>query len=1015
MRNRLAVALSVVALCLAASSGFADAPRIFSSTTMLEPNTVLGPAMEAQMEIALCAGGGQFMAAWKDARRQDYGFHGTAFRTSLFFGRVRADGTVLDPVGVQLGEGPHDGYPAISYNGVNFLVVWQIGRYYGYGYDLHACRVSPDGVILDGLDGFVVAASTNDDWKPAVASDGADWFVVWQNCGSDDPSSRIYGTKITASGGVVTPGGARLCQQESTQLRPTVAWTGSRYMVAFHDKRNDVGDIYALRVQADGTVLDPDGFLVCAATGEQGETSIAPLGAGTALIAWEDSRDPGTGRNIYAARVSDPPIGPAISIVVCDVTADQRFPKVGAFAGNWVIAWQDYRSPLYGAYAARVRPNGFVVDPDGFPVGSAVTYQWMPCVAADSTTCLFGWAQGPASHETAYDAFGRRFDTNMQPIEPQPFPICQAAPDQGRIDIARTNAGFMTVFEDSATDPWDPDLYVAPLDADGQFTPAGKIPLSLEPEWEMAAAIAFDGTNCLVAWSNRKNDEGDVLAARVTQQGQILDNPPIPVCVQPGFQIPVCLAYGGGEYLAAWEDFRSGTYRQIYAARITPAGTVLDPNGFQISAASPDSSAMQPRVAWNGTTFLVTWWESAGDQPPYIATRIMARFINPANAQSSPPAFVVESAENPKWVECPVVDWSGTDHLVAWEHCPGEGSLRHVAGKRILPDGTILDPLPIEISSAGDNSWLALAWNGSAHVVLWRSTQSNGRIGGYLARVLDTGEVIDPGGMRAFDLCLNDPACNADPQLRISPRGDGRVLLFHTSFEPSSPYGADRLFGNWFTPPELVDRISAARTMPENSLITVAGKTVTAGTNDFAGVFYVEEADRSSGMRVLWTESAVPRGMTATESGLVKTVGGERVIEAQAVALGGAAGNALTPLGLINRSLGGCSPAPIVPGIPGAIGLYNIGVLVRAWGRVTEVRDDWFYIDDGTGFDDGSGNKGIKVTVAGLAGGTGFALPEENDYVLVTGISSCEIPEGKTDPIRLLRLRSPADLQNLGE
>jgi hypothetical protein len=441
----------------------------------------------------------------------------------------------------------------------------------------------------------------------------------------------------------------------------------------------------------------------------------------------------------------------------------------------------------------------------------------------------------------------------------------------------------------------------------------------------------------------------------------------------------------------------------------------MDPNGLQISSASEESSAMDPKVAFNGTTFLVTWWESAGDEPPYISTRIMARFINPANAQSSSEAFVVESADNPKWVECPVVDWSGSKHLVAWEHCPGEGYLRHVAGKRILPDGTILDPALIDISSAGDNSWLSLAWNGSAHVALWRSMRLDGSVGGYLARVLDSGEVIDPGGMRAFDLCLNDPACNCDPQLRISPRDDGKVLLLHASYAPAPPYGADRLFENWFTPPEVVDRICVARTMPENSLVTVGGKTVTAGTDDFADVFYVEEADRSSGMRVLWAEGAVPRGMTATESGLVKTVGGERVIEAQAVAVGAAAGNPLTPLGLINRSLGGSSPAPIVPGIPGAIGLYNVGTLVRTWGRVMSVGSDSFYIDDGTGFDDGSGNKGVKVTVAGLAGGAAFTLPQQDDYVLVTGLSSCEIPQGKSDPIRLLRVRDAADLQDLGK
>jgi hypothetical protein len=39
------------------------------------------------------------------------------------------------------------------------------------------------------------------------------------------------------------------------------------------------------------------------------------------------------------------------------------------------------------------------------------------------------------------------------------------------------------------------------------------------------------------------------------------------------------VAFGGADYLVVWEDSRNGPY-DIYAARVTPGGAVIDPNGF---------------------------------------------------------------------------------------------------------------------------------------------------------------------------------------------------------------------------------------------------------------------------------------------------------------------------------------------------------------------------------------------------------------------------------------------------
>lgn len=125
-------------------------------------------------------------------------------------------------------------------------------------------------------------------------------------------------------------------------------------------------------------------------------------------------------------------------------------------------------------------------------------------------------------------------------------------------------------------------------------------------EWP---AAAFDGTNFLVVWQDLRNGKDyDVYAARVTPQGKVLDRDGFPVARAGGNQARPAVAFAGGQYLVAWMDARQYPVYGLYGARVTPGGKVLDANGRALDneSAATVAKARPPGRSWLGDRHY--WW-----------------------------------------------------------------------------------------------------------------------------------------------------------------------------------------------------------------------------------------------------------------------------------------------------------------------------------------------------------------------------------------------------------------------
>jgi len=187
-------------------------------------------------------------------------------------------------------------------------------------------------------------------------------------------------------------------------------------------------------------------------------------------------------------------------------------------------------------------------------------------------------------------------------------------------------------------------------------------------------------------------------------------------------------------------------------------------------------------------------------------------------------------------------------------------------------------------------------------------------------------------------------------------------------------------------------------------VVTYVGSTI---TRDF---FYIEDADRTAGIKVFAGDVIPNVGDLVNVSGIVDVVDGEAVITHAGVTNTAQTGS-VEPVGMVVRNVGGSARGP-QPATNQGIGLNNVGMLVRIAGRVAEIPTDdyyanswfrnWFTLEDGSGATTtylDFNNVPATKTVAGIKvffdpGSVGLNV---GDYVEVTGVVGVDFSYEYTD------------------
>ncbi|MBM3321862.1 hypothetical protein FJY69_00035 [candidate division WOR-3 bacterium] len=467
-------------------------------------------------------------------------------------------------------------YPAAAFDGTNWLAVWEDMR--GDDEAIWAARVSAAGVLLDS--GNILIADDEDArYRPTVAFNGSCYLVAWYD--SRIRTWDIYATRVSTAGVVLDPDGIPVCSATGGQKFPAVAANGSDFMVVWQDTRNDTSDedIYAARVSSAGSVLDPAGIPVSTVMMAQ-EYPVVAFNGSSYLVTWKDRRnDSLSSDDIYAARVT--PAGTVLDpagVAVSRAAESQDQPAVGTHGAQWLVAWEDYRSGNCEVMAARMSADGVVLDPDGLNVSADSYWQGEPAVTSDGINYIVAWEDDRLTGGSQCDIFAARVSTAGVVLDTG-IVVCAADEDQYYPCIAPGATRMLVAWQDWRNDPEDPDIYCNRLSPAGVVldTVDALLPGRLYAYQQKEPAVAFDGTNYLAVWKDGRVQEGvdNVYGARVSPAGAILDPGGFPIAEHSrGLGTPAA-ARGDSNCLVCW-DAPSGNYRIIQAARVNRAGVVLD-------------------------------------------------------------------------------------------------------------------------------------------------------------------------------------------------------------------------------------------------------------------------------------------------------------------------------------------------------------------------------------------------------------------------------------------------------
>ncbi|HEV8701600.1 MAG TPA: putative metal-binding motif-containing protein [Candidatus Polarisedimenticolia bacterium] len=193
------------------------------------------------IEPSLVWTGSEFGVAWSDFRDGN---------DEIYFAHLDPSGSKIG-TDIRVTNNPaRSTMASLVWTGSEYGLAWADNR--DGNYEIYFKRLGPAGTFVTG--DLRVTNAARDSIRPSLVWSGTGYGLAWSDL-RDDYNGELYFALLDASGSKIGAD-VRLTDHPRISSNPSLAWTGSRFGIAFRDDRNGgEGDVYFVGVGASGTKL----------------------------------------------------------------------------------------------------------------------------------------------------------------------------------------------------------------------------------------------------------------------------------------------------------------------------------------------------------------------------------------------------------------------------------------------------------------------------------------------------------------------------------------------------------------------------------------------------------------------------------------------------------------------------------------------------------------------------------------------------------------------------------------
>ena len=305
-------------------------------------------------------------------------------------------------------------------------MAWSGERYLStyWGYTQRTSHVYFSALQRDGAPVLTppivqITRTISDAYGAGVAWTGRELGIVWQD--RRDGDYEIYFNRLTPDGEKLGDD-QRITFADGFSINPTIAWTGTEWILAWQDERDTLGtgsyEIYAQRIARDGRQIEENRRITNDPSNS--EAPVLAAGANGVALVWLDGRgglmtDPTGSRGIWFATYTND---------LRRMISDQRITERGAnvvsptLAWNrdrWVLAWHDaaLMSPDHEIWGTTRNAGGLEMTAPRRLTNDA-GFSRYPSVLSLGDRMMLVWSDDRAGG--GYDVWARMLDQSLAPL-----------------------------------------------------------------------------------------------------------------------------------------------------------------------------------------------------------------------------------------------------------------------------------------------------------------------------------------------------------------------------------------------------------------------------------------------------------------------------------------------------------------------------------------------------------------------------------------------------------------------